>query len=227
MSDKLKVFIVGGGYDYAEMFKKEGWEVINEMMLADLVQFTGGSDVSPFLYEENKHPQTGNDPKRDQKEEEIFNAAKEMGIPMAGICRGGQFLNVMNGGKMFQHVNNHASGPHVASALGYVGKVLVTSTHHQMMIPAIYEDNIVLMTARESTRREKMGKFSPMSENGEHEDVEAIYYPDNNCLCYQPHPEFTAAMIGPCREVYFHFINNYLLPNVTIAEIEDNSKVVE
>src|SRR3546814_3238996 len=37
-----------------------------------------------------------------------FAIARRMHKPMAGICRGGQFLNVMCGGSMIQHVEGHA-----------------------------------------------------------------------------------------------------------------------
>ena len=53
-----KVYIVGGGGDYKSMFEGEGWEVVDCFSKADLIQFTGGADVSPALYGESTHPQT-------------------------------------------------------------------------------------------------------------------------------------------------------------------------
>jgi len=66
------------------------------------VVFTGGADVSPFMYGEKKLSVTCNDEHRDEQEKLFFERYTK--VPKVGICRGGQFLNVMNGGKMWQHV---------------------------------------------------------------------------------------------------------------------------
>lgn len=221
MNKKL-VFIVGGGAEYAAMYKNEGWNVTHDRNEADLIQFTGGSDVSPFLYGEPKHSKTGNDPRRDEVEQEVYNFAQGAGIPVVGICRGGQFLNVMNGGKMWQHVDGHAVGPHTARALGHLGKVNVTSTHHQMMRPNLEAEYLILMEADEATYKEFMGgngcvryhKQDTLDVN--YTDVESIYYPQTNTLCFQPHPEFHGPVAQECRRVFFFFLNNYLLANLDL-----------
>ena len=222
--EKNKVFIIDGDSDYEKLFTSNGWEITNSIVDADLVQFTGGADVSPSLYDEARHAHTWPDPNRDKREEVIYNQAQEMGIPCAGICRGGQFLNVMNGGRMYQHVNNHGR-PHKAVVLGLTDPIIVSSTHHQMMRPNEHVDHIVLMTATEATRREWMGKFQSVHEITpfSKDDTEVVYYPGTNCLCFQPHPEFNADAYGDMKEIYFFFINNYLLPNVTTEEIKETS----
>lgn len=217
------VFIIGGNYEYRSMFSERGWEIVDNLYDCDLVQFTGGEDVSPHLYDEPRHPKTGNNPARDEKETLIFKQSLELGLPMAGICRGGQFLNVMSGGKMWQHVNNH-TGTHKATVSGYVGEVIVSSTHHQMMRPPDDIEHIVLMTANLSTNKECMMGSEGNSNivrryigaKNTEDDVESVYYPDTNCLCYQPHPEFHG--FGRCRDIYFHFIENYLMPKVSFRD---------
>lgn len=214
---KKLVYIVGGDYAYADMFKSRGWDVTKDMNIADLVQFTGGEDVNPALYNEQPHRTTHFNARRDEKEVELYEKCIRMGIPMTGICRGGQFLNVMNGGSMWQNVDGHG-GKHIANVAGYIGDVLVSSTHHQMMRPK--GDYIVLMTARMSTRKEHMGEGYVITRHiGGHnveDDIECVYYPDTHSLCYQPHPEFNN--VNECRDVYFHFINNYLLSNTTMED---------
>src|SRR5687768_16963203 len=92
-----------------EMFMNKGWLVwdtdFNYPTNLDLICFTGGEDVTPSLYGEVKHPLTYNNPERDKHEVEYFN--QFIGIPKVGICRGGQFLNVMSGGKLHQHILGH------------------------------------------------------------------------------------------------------------------------
>src|SRR3546814_10813812 len=120
-----KVFIVGGGAQYKAMFAKRGWEIVSDVWQADLVQFTGGADVTPALYGE-KNTNSGNSPARDIEEAGYFAIARRMHKPMAGSCRGGQFLNVMCGGSMLQHVEGHAI--HGTPKLDK-SDIQVTSTH--------------------------------------------------------------------------------------------------
>lgn len=220
-----KVWIVGNVTSgmYATMFKERGWEVVSNIDDADLIQFTGGEDVSPSLYNELRHPRTGCNPIRDNNEKEIYNWGLANGIPMTGICRGGQFLNVMNGGKMWQDVDNHANSNHRAFARGHIGWVNVTSTHHQMMRPNTQVEHLVLMTAKESTYREHVGSTGIVMKNslfnGKYDDdVESVYYPNTLTLCYQPHPEFFGKDVTECRDVYFYFLTNYLMAELNVEE---------
>src|SRR3546814_17569584 len=99
-----KVFIVGGGAQYKAMFAKRGWEIVSDVWQADLVQFTGGADVTPALYGE-KNTNSGNSPASDIEEAGYFAIARRMHKQMAGICSGGQFLIVMCGGSLIQNVD--------------------------------------------------------------------------------------------------------------------------
>lgn len=67
--------------------------------------FTGGEDVSPALYNEESSPACGpSSPLRDAHETALFELARERDLPMFGICRGLQFLNVMLGGTLYQDI---------------------------------------------------------------------------------------------------------------------------
>lgn len=184
----MKVYIVDGNEEYWRMFVQAGWELAASIGEADLVQFTGGADVSPELYGK-KNTQSFVNVQRDLKDISIFREALSLDIPMAGICRGGQLLNVMSGGKMVQHVEGHANGhTHIAYDVDSVRYVEVTSTHHQMMLPG--RDSLVLMVANIVCD----------------EDTEAVYYAHTRALCFQPHPEFGNAP-KECRDLYFKYIN--------------------
>lgn len=202
------VFIVNGDGAYRRLFEKQGWEVVSEVKDADLIQFTGGADVSPVLYGHDTHPKTRNFPARDALEEAIFKAAKANEKPMAGICRGGQFLNVMSGGQMWQHVDGHATGGKHNAVDCDTGFIFpVTSTHHQMMIQG--DKAIKVAIAQESTFREKAihGRVVRI-ENENPIDLEALYYPHTKCFCFQPHPEFAGEETLSDR--YFYYIYKYL-----------------
>jgi gamma-glutamyl-gamma-aminobutyrate hydrolase PuuD len=66
---------------------------------------TGGSDLDPALYGEEPHPETfGVHRLRDDAELALLRAALERDLPVLGICRGIQVLNVALGGDLHQHV---------------------------------------------------------------------------------------------------------------------------
>ncbi len=202
----LKVFIVDTNFQYDEMFEQYLWKMANSVQEADLVQFTGGEDVSPELYNQEKHPTTFNNPFRDKHEHLVFNLALRLNKPMAGICRGGQFLNVMCGGEMYQDVDNHCRS-HQAFDTRTNEKVLVTSTHHQMMIPG--PEAQIILTAKESMKKVKCG--APDSRTTylfryDGKDTEAVFYPAFRSFCFQPHPEFEPATLG---RVYMNYLAEF------------------
>ncbi len=71
----------------------------------DAVVLAGGPDVDPGHYGEPPHPRAGQPrPERDAAELAVLHRALERGIPVLGVCRGAQVLNVGLGGTLVQHV---------------------------------------------------------------------------------------------------------------------------
>jgi gamma-glutamyl-gamma-aminobutyrate hydrolase PuuD len=71
----------------------------------DGIVIAGGGDINPAIYGSAKHPMTDvNAPDRDSWELAIAEAAVRQGVPLLGICRGAQMLNVACGGTLLQHV---------------------------------------------------------------------------------------------------------------------------
>jgi putative glutamine amidotransferase len=65
--------------------------------------FTGGHDVSPSMYGAEKKEYCGSpSPERDIMEKMIFTDAWNRDVPVFGICRGIQFINVMCQGSLYQ-----------------------------------------------------------------------------------------------------------------------------
>lgn len=198
------VFIVTPQTGYAKMFLDNGWAVVDDMKNADLVCFTGGEDVSPDLYGEERHPHTGSYKPRDKYEIQEFNRAVELDIPCVGICRGGQFLNVMNGGKMYQHVENHC-GAHYLTDIESELQVLVSSTHHQMMRPA---KHATLVAYAELEGGKEWMEGHDICKTFAGPDTEVVWYPQTLSLCFQPHPEFNG--YEECTKYFFDLINRYI-----------------
>jgi gamma-glutamyl-gamma-aminobutyrate hydrolase PuuD len=189
------------------MFTSEGWDVVNEVLGADLVVFTGGADVSPHMYGEDKHPNSFCDAARDDEEERLFHMIVNSNVPMAGICRGGQFLHVMNGGSMYQHVHSHAiGGTHEATDALTGEKVNLTSTHHQMMVQGhgktlAYATDICMQ--KEQMTGEGVVKCG---DNHLAQDLEVAWHEDTKSLCFQPHPEFEG--YHECRKLFFSYLTH-------------------
>jgi putative glutamine amidotransferase len=80
--------------DPAELLEK-----IDGLMLA------GGADIDPSSYGEDAQPETvGTVPERDQFEIALAREAIERDMPVLGICRGMQLINVALGGTLLQHL---------------------------------------------------------------------------------------------------------------------------
>ena len=74
----------------------------------------GGPDVEPVHYGAVPDPRTGPPARaRDTWELALIEAALSAGVPLLGICRGMQLLNVALGGTLVQHIDGHAEVPGV------------------------------------------------------------------------------------------------------------------
>lgn len=178
-----KIHVVGGGARYANWM--EG-ALVDKIKDADLVVFTGGEDVDPDFYGHSHHPTTGSNKTRDRVEQIAFNEASKLKKPMIGICRGSQFLCVMNGGVLVQHQQNPS---YLHNIKTYDGKELeITSTHHQAAYPFDLpkEQFKVLGWTKGISKFHEDGNKEEMNPEVE---CEIVHYPAGRCLGIQGHPE--------------------------------------
>lgn len=204
-----KVYIVGGDIGVREMFRDqlEGFELVENVEDASIVVFTGGADVSPGHYGHKLHPTTGYTPDRDADEFDLWVRLHEDQLKV-GICRGAQFLCVMNGGTLYQDVDRHAVwGTHnltYVDAKGQESVHQVTSTHHQMQNPYMPQDDCDLVfelwgwAERCTYRDQGLVERKPLGHNA-HPDVEIVWWPETNSLGFQPHPEYG---VEECRNLF-------------------------
>ncbi len=123
----------------------------------DGLVLSGGGDIDPARYGAERAAETG-DPRteRDAAEIALFRRAMSLDLPVLGICRGLQVINVARGGSLHQHLpslvghDEHAPtagsygshevrvapGTRLAEVLGQAGQagpppVIVPTHHHQ------------------------------------------------------------------------------------------------
>ena len=123
------------------------WGVAEVSRLDGLV-LAGGADIDPARYGEEPLATTGKPrPDRDAAEFELLDAALEAGIPVLGVCRGMQVLNIGLGGNLRQHLpgdldhSEHLPVPGTFGRVdvkvapdsrlaGIIGQEITVSCHH-------------------------------------------------------------------------------------------------
>lgn len=154
--------------------------------ILDGILFTGGGDLEPSHYDEENRGSEGIDPGRDQLELALARRAAKQGVPMFGICRGHQLINVALDGGLIQDVDEHqqgaareaathsvevAPGSRLAELVGPL--VEVNTFHHQVVDP------------------ERIGRglrVSAFSNDGQRL-IEGLESEDGKILTVQWHPE--------------------------------------
>ena len=162
----------------------------------------GGWDVDPSFYGERRDEKVEEtDPELDEMELSMFRQARERDIPVLGICRGQQVINVAMGGSLVQHLEGHevrALGRNhlahtidvdPASELGQAAgehKVRVNSLHHQAI--------------------KKLGRGLQQTARGEDGTVEGVESEDGLIVAVQCHPEELTTDLPWARKLFERFV---------------------
>lgn len=78
-------------------------EVTDYLSICDAILFPGGADIDPSFYGQEPHELLGETNKEmDRFQLALFKAARTAGLPILGICRGIQIINVACGGTLWQ-----------------------------------------------------------------------------------------------------------------------------
>lgn len=220
----LRVLILGPPEDtrgFNHLFARASCKQATSLEDADLVVFTGGPDVDPAYYMEegeNPHPSCYVDPERDAADAGKYLACVEQGIPMVGVCRGAQFLAVMNGHKLFQDIDGHQSDHKMYCHRTKKVIERVSSRHHQCVRPGNGTSGLeIIAWSNVSTCKYMTDKLSVEARNNESPllDVEAFFIRDTCCFGVQGHPEYKGyhAFAQWFLESIYHLI--YINPDMS------------
>ncbi|HEX6142190.1 MAG TPA: type 1 glutamine amidotransferase [Geminicoccaceae bacterium] len=148
----------------------------------------GGDDISPTLYDAELDPAVKVDPERDQLELEALEHAARRDLPVLGICRGSQMINVFFGGSL--HIDIYA----VYEAAPKMRTVLPKKTVH--VTPGSRLDRILdcrkcRVNALHHQSVDRVGQGLEVVARDEHGMVQGIERPAGTYLIgVQWHPEF-------------------------------------
>jgi putative glutamine amidotransferase len=111
----------------------------------DALIIAGGEDVDPRLYGQAPGPRTSVvDPMRDEIEIALLKAARDRDIPVLGICRGQQLINVAYGGSLYQHLEPFGSESHMAGERPREHRSHEVSFEHGSVVFDLYGPNAVV-----------------------------------------------------------------------------------
>jgi len=179
----------------------------------DGILFTGGEDVDPSFYgEEKRHESVQDHHPRDEFEFSLLKGALARRTPILGICRGVQMINVGFGGTLYQDMKEDAE-PQLEHRQMDLGKsrqepthtVLVTDTESSLgaIVPGACRVNSL---HHQAVKRLGRGlKVTARSEDGFVEAVEsAEEYPF--LMAVQWHPEEMVNTSTEQREIFVRFV---------------------
>ncbi len=185
-------------------------DYLNEIMdKVDGLLLTGGNDIDPALYDEEPHPKLDDLMiQKDKMEFILLDKAFEKNIPIIGICRGHQMLNVYLGGTLYQdlsqnpnitvmhqfktdlafpsHTVNTVKGSTLNKIIG--DEYRVNSAHHQV-IKDLSPDLVA----------------TAYSKDGVIEGIEHKYRSD--VFAVQWHPEMISHHDDKMQDIFNHFIS--------------------
>lgn len=155
--------------------------------------FTGGHDVDPSLYGAEKKSSCGAvSPERDALEKMIFTDAWNRDVPVFGICRGIQFINVMRQGTLYQdldqerpsRIEHHMTPP-------YDRTVHKVGIRKDTPLYDLWKKNLKAVNSYHHQAVKRLGKDLTSMAISEDGLIEAVYAPAKKFIwAVQWHPEF-------------------------------------
>jgi putative glutamine amidotransferase len=162
----------------------------------------GGWDVDPSFYGEPPDEKVvETDPELDETELSMFRQAREREIPVLGICRGQQVINVAMGGSLVQHLEGHEVRAHGRSHLAHSIEVNPSSElgraagTHQIRVNSFHHQAI-----------RELAEGLHQTARGDDGTVEGVESDDGLIVAVQCHPEELTTDLPWARNLFERFV---------------------
>jgi putative glutamine amidotransferase len=162
----------------------------------------GGWDVDPSFYGEPPDEKVvETDLELDETELSMFRQAREREIPVLGICRGQQVINVAMGGSLVQHLEGHEVRAHGRSHLAHSIEVNPTSElgqaagTHQIRVNSFHHQAI-----------RELAEGLHQTARGDDGTVEGVESDDGLIVAVQCHPEELTTDLPWARNLFERFV---------------------
>jgi len=168
-------------------------EATEMLKKVDGLLMSGGEDINPSYYGETPNQETLRiNSSRDTSEMYLLQAADKLGIPILGICRGEQIINVFYGGSLIQDIPSQV-GEKVIHRQNQPGQ---EATHYieiaeGTQLSALIQQKTVLVNSRHHQSVSKIApgfRVAALAADGVIEAIETTST-DRFILCIQSHPE--------------------------------------
>ncbi|MHB1001222.1 MAG: gamma-glutamyl-gamma-aminobutyrate hydrolase family protein [Armatimonadota bacterium] len=171
----------------------------------DGVILSGGGDVLSLEYGEEPHPKSHyHDPSRDKVEIEVVRQSLEMNLPVLGICRGIQLLNIALGGTLYQDVPSQVKNAVKHYSQG-VSSVLLHSVDIEpgSILSKVSGTNSMAVNSRHHQAVKDLGDGLVINCRAKDGVIEGVEFADGRpILGVQYHPEECADIYPGFQEIF-------------------------
>ena len=162
----------------------------------------GGWDVDPSFYGEQRDEKIGEtDPELDETELTLFRQARERELPVLGICRGQQVINVAMGGSLIQHLDEHDARAigrrHLAHSIEVQPETELARAagEHQIRVNSLHHQAV-----------KKLAAGLHQSARGDDGTIEGVESDDGLIVAVQCHPEELTGDLLWARRLFERFV---------------------
>ncbi|MCD7893015.1 MAG: gamma-glutamyl-gamma-aminobutyrate hydrolase family protein [Erysipelotrichaceae bacterium] len=172
--------------------------------------FTGGHDINPELYHEDKLDVCGEISKeRDDLESLLFSLAYQQDKPILGICRGIQMVNVLLGGTLYQDLNTQHSSD-ITHRQGRPYDKPIHDVHIYKDTPLyelLHQETIGVNSLHHQAIKDLSSQLKPMAISPD-DLIEAVYDPSKTFLwAIQWHPEYLHLVDENSQQIFKAFVD--------------------
>ena len=156
------------------------------------VVISGGHDVEPVLYAQESEVEPRYDPERDAFESAVIDDALARKLPLLGICRGAQLLNVRLGGNLFQELRSRRK---LTSNRRTIFPLKTLRVEESSRLHSLLDASTLRINSLHNQGINRLGRSLQVSGRDPDNIVQAVEDPQSAFLLgVQWHPEFLLYM---------------------------------